>query len=57
MGVSEIIALITGFFQFPGEISKLISTLRETPVEQQADLMKAMLAEGENFKKTGRPTW
>lgn len=57
MTFAAIIDLIKGVLQFPGAIQKLIVTLRETPAEQRDDLMKAMLAEGDNFKKTGRPTW
>jgi len=57
MTLSAIITLITGVLQFPGAITKLIQTLRSTPAEQQEALMNSMLAEADNFKKTGRPTW
>ena len=57
MTISAIITLITGVLQFPSAITALIKTLRSTPVEQQDALMKTMLAEADNFKKTGRPTW
>jgi len=57
MTISAILAFITGLLQFPGQISALIKMLRQTPAEQQGAIMQAMLAEGENFRKTGRPTW
>lgn len=57
MSLSAIITLITGVLQFPGQITALIKTLRQTPAEQQAAIMQAMLAEADNFRKTGRPTW
>lgn len=57
MGLSAIISLITGVLQFPAAITALIKTLRATPEEQQQALITSMLAEADNFRKTGRPTW
>lgn len=57
MTLSAIITLITGALQFPAAVTALIKTLRQTPQEQQAALIASMLAEAENFRKTGRPTW
>jgi hypothetical protein len=57
MSLSAIITLITGALQFPDAVTKLIQTLRQTPEEQQAALVASMMAEAENFRKTGRPTW
>ncbi len=57
MTVSAIITIITGVLQFPTAVLKVIQTLRQTPAEQQEALIAAMLAEAQNFQKTGRPTW
>jgi len=43
--------------QFPQAVTQLIQTLRQTPEEQQAALIATMMAEAQNFQKTGRPTW
>lgn len=57
MTLAGILTLITGFFQFPSQLTALINALRATPAEQQDALIKSMLAEADNLKKTGRPTW
>lgn len=57
MTLSAFITLLTGIFQFPAALTSLIKTLRQTPAEQQDALIKTMLAEADNFKTTGRPTW
>jgi hypothetical protein len=57
MTLSSIITLIMGVLQFPSAVSALIKTLRQTPAEQQDALIKTMLAEADNFQKTGRPSW
>jgi hypothetical protein len=57
MSLTVILNLIVGVLQFPDAISKLLAVLRQTPAEQQAALVATMLAEAQNFQKTGRPTW
>lgn len=57
MTLSAIISLIMGVLQFPTAMSKLLSVLRQTPAEQQDALISTMVAEAQNFQKTGRPTW
>lgn len=57
MNLSQILDLILGVLQFPGQVSSLLSALRSTPVENHDALIKTMLAEAENFKTSGRPTW
>jgi hypothetical protein len=57
MTLSAILTLITGVLQFPAAITAVIKALRQTPAEQQAALIATMLAEAQNFQKTGRPTW
>lgn len=57
MTPAQILELILGVLQFPGQILKLISALKTTPAEQHDALVKSMLLEAEKFKSTGRPSW
>ena len=57
MGITEIVALITGLLQFPKTILEFIQVLRKTPQEKHSELLKKIAEEARKFEETGRPTW
>ena len=57
MGVAEILALITGVLQFPGQVLKFINLLKKTPQEQHEQIVGRILDESRKFEDTGRPSW
>lgn len=57
MGISAWIDLIIAALKFPSAVTALINTLKSTPAEQHEALVKAIQAEAQNMKATGRPTW
>lgn len=57
MGITDIIALITAFFQFPKTILEFVNILKKTPQEKHEDLLKKIAAEAKQFEDTGRPQW
>lgn len=55
MTPGDIIALITGFFQFPKTILEFVKLLKKSPQEQHDDILKRILEEAKHFEETGRP--
>jgi len=54
---AEIIALITGLFQFPKEILALINAMKSAPAEKQAKIRETLNRQFDDFENGGRPTW
>lgn len=57
MTASDVLTIISGVLQFPGELLALIKSLQSTPAEQQQALVTSLQKEAQNFQATGRPTW
>lgn len=57
VGLGAWLDLLVGFFQFPGEIRRLILLLRKTPEEKHEELLGKVEDEFAKFEDTGRPTW
>lgn len=57
MGVAEIITLLTGLFQFPAALLKLIRALQSTPEENREKLVKEVGDTLDRFQSSGRPEW
>lgn len=57
MGVAEILALVSGLFQFPKQLLALINVLKKSTAEKQAEITKMISDEDEKLRKTGRPIW
>ena len=57
MGIAEIMAIVSGVLQFPGQILALIKILRSTPAENQEKIMIQIQDAAHKFNETGRPTW
>jgi hypothetical protein len=57
MGVSELLALISGIIKFLPEIRKLIAVLSKSPAERAAKITKIICDEEAKLQIEGRPEW
>lgn len=57
MGITEIMALITGVLQFPKVILEFINVLKKTPQEHHEEIVQKVASEAKKFEDTGRPQW
>lgn len=57
MGISEIIALVSGIVKFLPEVRKLIEVLSKSPAEKAAEITEAISKESEKLRMEGRPKW
>lgn len=57
MGISEIIALVSGIVKFLPEVRKLIEVLSKSPAQKAAEITEALSKESERLRTEGRPTW
>lgn len=57
MGISELIALMSGLVKFLPEIRKLIKILSTAPAQKSAYITKLISDEAAKLQSGGRPTW
>jgi hypothetical protein len=57
MGISELLALISGIVKFLPEIRKLVAILSNAPAEKAALVSKMICDEEALLKADGRPKW
>jgi len=57
MIVTDILALVTAFFQFPKSLIEFAKLLKKTPQERHEEILKRIEEEAKGFQDTGRPTW
>lgn len=57
MGFSDIVALVTAFFQFPQTILAFVKILKKTPEENHDAILKRVADEAASFEQSGRPNW
>lgn len=57
MGISELLALISGILKFLPEIKSLIKVLSEAPAHRAALITKQISDEVDKLRIEGRPTW
>lgn len=57
MGLLGWVEIISAALKFPDAVLRLVMALKKTDQEKHQELVTAIEAEAEKFKKTGRPTW
>lgn len=57
MGISELLALVSGIVKFLPEIRKLIQILSTAPAHKAALVTKLISDESAKLQSGGRPTW
>lgn len=57
MTLAGFIAVLTAFFKFPEQLTKLVNLFNGSTEADREKILLAATKESDSLKQTGRPTW